>query len=376
MPGHQHHHFIHLNLNRELSELYVTMALHAFAMGLIGIFIPVYLMGLGYPLKEIFLFYIVAFLSYFIVAAPIMKIISKIGIKHSILLSSWIWIVAFTGLYLLETMAWVYLFIPVLFGVYWSFFWLAYHTDFAQNTEKIHRGEEVGIVNVIIALLSVIAPAVGGLIITFTGFQLVFVVAAILVILSSLPLFLTKEIYPPFDYKMEEQFFLGHPKSVIGFIGQGGEKAGAMRVIWPLFIFTSLATVLSVGSVTSIALIFGLVATFIIGKFSDISDKKVLTKIGTLLHSLSWAAKLFVGNLLSFLVVDSLSRITHSLAVIPREALEYDKASEFDIPSAMVAREMSIALGAAFFFALMFLFPNLLFGLILGALFTLLYFAI
>ena len=380
MQSHQQHHLIHFNWNRELTELYITIALHAFAMGLIGLFVPIYLLDAGYALQQIFLFYIIAFTSYFFAAVPAMKIISRIGLKHSIVFSNAVWILLFGGLYFLPglkaSIPGLFLALPLLYGVYWAFFWLAYHTDFAKNTEEKRRGEEVSTVNILVSLLSVIAPALGAIIITFIGFPLLFVIAAVLIIASALPLFWSQEIFTSFDYRVGEQFVLKNPKTVVGFIGHGGEKSGATGVVWPLFIFTSLATYISVGAITSVALVVGLVGAYIIGKTSDKVSKKKMVKAGSFLHSITWLVKTSIVSLSHFFTVDAISRVTHNLVCIPREAVEFDRASRADIPSAVVAREMSIGLGAVIFFVVLFMLNNLTFGLILGAAFTLLYYIV
>jgi len=53
---HEHHNFLHFLKNRELNELYATMAIKSFSISLIGIFIPIYLLNLGYTLQSVFSF--------------------------------------------------------------------------------------------------------------------------------------------------------------------------------------------------------------------------------------------------------------------------------------------------------------------------------
>ena len=43
--------------NPEMGTLYLTLAILAFAEGLIGVFVPIYFWNLGFPLWKILLFY-------------------------------------------------------------------------------------------------------------------------------------------------------------------------------------------------------------------------------------------------------------------------------------------------------------------------------
>ena len=54
--------------NREVTSLYFAVALVNFALGLVTVFIPIFLWGLGYPLWKILLFYAIENV-YFVLAA-------------------------------------------------------------------------------------------------------------------------------------------------------------------------------------------------------------------------------------------------------------------------------------------------------------------
>jgi len=56
---HHHNHFLHFLHNRELNELYASIALRSFALSMIGIFIPIYLLQEGYSLASVLIFFAV-----------------------------------------------------------------------------------------------------------------------------------------------------------------------------------------------------------------------------------------------------------------------------------------------------------------------------
>src|SRR3989344_2909785 len=81
------HHILNFLINRELSELYATMAIKGFALSLIGIFIPIFLLERGFSMAEVGSFYIIqsAFMIIFSLFAA--KFIERYGVKHSIFAS-------------------------------------------------------------------------------------------------------------------------------------------------------------------------------------------------------------------------------------------------------------------------------------------------
>ena len=79
MDAHKHFHMLQ---NKEVDELYVNLGLRAFSFGLISIFIPLFLLNLGYSLFEVFVFF--TFNSVFHILALYFAtyLSSKIGLKH------------------------------------------------------------------------------------------------------------------------------------------------------------------------------------------------------------------------------------------------------------------------------------------------------
>ncbi|MEK6852983.1 MAG: hypothetical protein AABX59_03830, partial [Nanoarchaeota archaeon] len=90
MPG-QHVHnfaFLRFTLNRELDEFYISIVTRFFALSMIGLFVPLYLYReLGLSLQRIALFYIVFAIFFAFAAVFAGKLVSRIGVTHTILAS-------------------------------------------------------------------------------------------------------------------------------------------------------------------------------------------------------------------------------------------------------------------------------------------------
>jgi MFS family permease len=365
MP-HHHHHFLHFLRNRELNELYASIVVKSFALSLIGIFIPIYLLQSGLPLASVFLFFAIFSGTHAIISIPAAKISSRFGFKHSILFSIPFLILALLGLYLLDVTSWVFYAVPIFFGIQNGLFWIGFHVDFARFSDKKNRGSEVGFVKVLGVLFHVAGPVAGGIILTFVGFKVLFVAVSGLLVLSAVPLFLSKDIHNPTEFSFRGIFKGRKIKDGLSFVGFGIERAVGY-VIWPIFIFFTILSesYTTLGFVTSLALVFSAVFIFIVGKFSD-NYRKLMLKIGSIMNSVVWVVKSFVKTVTHVFVIDAFYGISQVLMNVSFDTICYDRANKDDIVKFMVFREFVINAGRSAFFVVMIFVADLVSSFIFG----------
>jgi len=369
---HNSHHHLHFLKNRELNELYISVAIKSFAISMISIFIPIYLLKLNYSLATVFIFFAVLNASHALFIIPAAKISSKYGFKHSIFYSIPILIIFYLALYTLEQFHWPIYLLAVIFGINNALYWMGYHVDFSRFSNKKNRGEEIGISRLISSVFHVLGPITGGLIITFIGFQALFATASILLLISAIPLFFSKDIHNPISFSIKGIFKGQSIKNTLVFIGHGIET-GVASIIWPIFIFFSiLNNFTTLGLVSSLSLSFSLFFIFMISRFSDIRRKLVL-KIGSLLNAVIWGVRFFIKTTFQVFIVDSFYGISQTLISIPFNALSYDKANESNIVKFIMFREMIIQSGRVVLFLIMAIIATLIMGFFFGGAASLLY---
>src|SRR3989344_3524647 len=133
---HHNEHFFSFFKNREMNEMYLSISLRAFAVSMIGVFIPIYFYQRGYSFEAIFAFYALQSLFHLLASIPVAKVSSKFGIKHSMLFSIPILILFVFLLYSSNTFG---IPIPVLSffaGLSTAMFWVPYHIDFAKFSDR------------------------------------------------------------------------------------------------------------------------------------------------------------------------------------------------------------------------------------------------
>jgi len=358
MHSHAPHIFFHLIKNTELNELYSTMAIRSFALAMGGVFVPIYLYQLGHSLSSIFLFFALVSIFFLITLFPSAKLASKIGLKHAILLSVPFLIIFFLLLFSLERFSWPLWLLALFVGTHSSLFWFSYHTEFARFSTKKKRGHQVGVTKIIVAVFGVLGPLFGAIILSFLGFNVLFILVSVLLFASAFPLFMSREVREPFDLSLKG-FFRGHKiKNILGYMGNGIEVRIA-TVLWPLFVFIFIfdQKYLSLGALVSVTFTFSLIATIIISKFSDI-NRRLTLKLGVIFNSIIWIVKSFLITPLQIFFSDAFYGISQTSVSIPFQALSYDKAKEAKISKIILEREMYIQIGSIIFLFIASIFAD------------------
>lgn len=346
-------HLINFLKNRELDELYASVALRSLALGMINIFIPIYLYKINYSLSEIFLFFALGALVHVLFAFPSAKISSFYGFKHSIFFSVPFLILFYLLLASLDSFGWPLWILAFLLGVGNALFWVGYHTDFAKFSDLENRGKEVGFSQVLNFVATAGGPFIGGLILVVGGFVYLFAVAAVLLVISVIPLFWSDDPHESLSFSLRQVFYDQTLREYLGFLGHGIE-VGARFIVWPLFVFVTFAASFPVlGLIFSVSWIASIMFTAVTGELSDWKRELVL-RFGAFLNAVIWILKYFVASIPQVFVADFFHGFTRSAIHVPFDALTYDKANQKgNILEFVVFRETVAPLGSALFFLVM-----------------------
>lgn len=358
-------HLIHFAFNKELSEMYITAAIRSFSLALVGVFIPAFLINLGYPVITVFYFYLYWALCFLVIVPFITKLYTKIGIKHAMLLSMPLFIVHFLMLYSLEAYSWNLFSVALVSAFANALYWPAFHINFIKSSDKKHRGEEFGLMNVFSYVVMIFAPLIGGLIITYLGFELLFAFVSLLFIVAPIPLFFTKEIYPDVEFSFKHIFHKDHLKNFSVFFVEGLINYSE-TVIWAVFIFITLKSFISLGILSTILILFTTFVTLIIGRLTDVGNKKRIMKIGIFSSSFTWFFRTLANSFLHFTVLNSLFGIAFTFVSVPYMSIFYNRAAKQHPAEFVIFREISLALGRVFIMLFIILSGSYLWSFIIA----------
>jgi len=338
------HHILNFLINRELSELYATMAIKGFALSLIGIFIPIFLLERGFSITEVGSFYIIqsAFMIIFSLFAA--KFIERYGVKHSIFASIPLLILFYYLLDGVNVGDKLFYVLPLITALSSSFFWIAFHIDFSKFSRNKHRGEELGFLESLLVFLGMLAPFLGGLILTFYNFKILFMITIILIIISVIPLLFSKEVHEIKKFSFRDMVKMRRNKMFSVFFVSGFTDMAA-SLLWPIFIFKIVYSFVSLGALISIGDVFLGVFLLLVGRLTDTGRRNRIFKSGIFLRSISLGTRIFAKKAFHIALFNILAGISYAMIEIPFMSRVYDKATKTNITNLFVLREFVINLG-------------------------------
>lgn len=313
----------------------------SFGKSLIEIFVPIYLYYAGFPIYQIIFYYFLIAL-YFVIFSHIgAKIVSRVGEKHSILLSAPLTITYYIGLTYLQSHHILFFILPFVLALNNILFNFGYHLNFLNHSNKKTRGITIALLGVVVLIASSLSPLLGG-VIAQISFPLLYFISSMIIICGTIPLFLTKDTFVQITFTSKDIFKNIFKKSnrgnLISFSSYAIESyIGFM--LWPLFLILTIGSIAKTGLIMSLSVVSSLLLYQIIGKMTDRFDKMKLLKIGTFLYFLAWVGRIFADTVYKIFFIDSYKNISEKILQVPLSAHSYDLAERGDYFAFIVAQE-------------------------------------
>jgi len=321
--------FLPHRMRRQVKELFISSVVVSFALAMVQIFEPIYLYQIGYPLIKIAIFYLMVYGLFFFLIPLGAKFSNKYGYENGMFLGSALYVIFYISLFFIPSYPFLFYGAAIIYALQKTFYWTGFHADFAHNSEDKEEAREISSVNVSNAIMFILGPIIGGLIITYFGFAALFLVVSVLFLVSNIPMLLTKEKFDSREYHYNHIFNIFKKenwKNLLACIGYGEELV--VLVIWPIFMSVMIVSYSKIGVLVGVATGITLVATLYIGRMCDKRDKRKILKFGSIIYSLSWLIRIFVRTITPIFLADTTSRISKSVIDVPIRALFYKKAKD------------------------------------------------
>ncbi len=311
----------------DINKFHLMNSLNGLAWALIGVFIPVYFLILGYSLQSIFVY--------------------NISINILAIIDGW----------------------------QAGFYWLSFHVLFSKFADTKNLAESTGKLMAIPQLVTMFIPLLGGFIMFYFSFASLVFTAVFIFILSFIPIFFTK---PFFDrsginssygislYKRYKRFFYAE------FFNNIGEEI--LGVIWPIFVYISLININSVGLVATLLAVSSAFFTFWIGKISDKKNKIKMIKIGAIFISVSWILRFYLDSEMWIYILTILAGMAAVIFEVPYYTLFYQFSKKENSAPFFAFREVPVLFSRIIVFTLAILFVSNLQYLFLIAALSYVYF--
>lgn len=361
-----------VDLGREIQEVYLHSFLFKLAVGLVSIFLPLYILRLGFPVETVFKFFLVYYAVYVLASWPNAMVSSKLGYKHTSLLASPIILVFYL---LLRNMnpacgAPVYQ-VAVVGGLGFNLYWAGMNPEVAESSHSEDRERETGYFFSMPTLASMISPAVGGLILAAYSFDTLFVSAAGLIALSFAPFLLSREHHEGMEIDPKTFFSRSHLDDFMTYMLKGVSSMGK-KVFWPLYLAVVIQESASIGGAGSLLALGGALTSISLGKITDDGNRDKVIWAGVVLTAVSYLLMSQVSSAGFAFAVSLLNGLSYTAISLPVYSRAMDRAEEEDYIEYFAFRETALSIGRVItllgFLGLFMLYPgNYLPGFVLLA---------
>lgn len=341
--------FFDVRLRPELRELYSFQLFFAFASALVTIFEPVffYQQGIDFPL--IALYYAVHY-SLYVVLLPLGgKFAARFGLERSLALSLPIFIAYFLALAAMPdwpSLFWVAL---GLLTVHKIFYWPAYYAEFSKYGDQLNRGTELSWMLGLTTGIGILGPLFGGIIAVYAGFPVLFLVAAGVTILASLPLLRTQEEFAPVTFAYSAPWrIIGaarHRGMVVAMLGKGEELVDMF--FWPLFMFIILGSADRLGFTASFSLALASLFGFFIGEMSDRFPRRRVIQFNLPFLLLAHLFRVIAVTPLRVVLTELLARLSTVGVLLPLSSHLYAQGRRYGALTYSIAFEIMLAYSKA-----------------------------
>lgn len=349
--------FFAQKLSRQVRELYASTLILDLAISMVAIFEPVFLYlffsqtyGLKGTLECLVLFYLSLYSLYLFLIPVGAKFAKRFGYENSIALSTLFQIILYFSLFAMNHFGSAVFVAVIVYAIAKALYWPAYHANFARFSADGEQGREITNLYAMESFIFIIGPLIGGLILEFFGFKIIFIVASVLILASNIPMLMTKETFEPqpFGYldAFKNTFAKENRRKFFAHWGFGEEWIVA--VLWAVFMYLAANNFLGLGIISAVSTFVSTGILLFIGRLADKHEKKKILRFGIVLYFFGWFFRILTRNYLSIIMVDIYSRVTKNFISVPITVGLYNNAKNSSVMKTIVFFESSLVSGKIF----------------------------
>jgi len=355
-------------MKNQLLVLNTMNVMDGIAGSFVGIFVPIYLLTIGFDLRTVFIYYFiysVAIVPFFVLTA---KLCEYWGIKKTLLARLPILFIYLALLFFVkDNHSLVYL-IAIAFSLQVSLYSYSVHLIITTHALKEEMGKRVAHLFVWPKAVKLILPIISAGIAVSFGFKFLFVVALIIYLASAIIYFQFEEIDIATSFSLGKVWgFIKKYPRYIGIEIIENWREDITGTVWRIFIFVSIAAaggavaqkigILSVGTITTISGVIAILFNIFAGHLSDKHDKKRILNGGFFWVAIIWflAFWLTPGPLNLYLLA-ALFSLTSAYIEVPYQSLAYNLAKADKKEEFIVFREIPLLVGRGLMYSLAIIF--------------------
>ncbi|MBC5793253.1 MAG: MFS transporter [Nanohaloarchaea archaeon] len=333
-----------IDLGKEIQEVYLHSFLFKLGIKLVSIFLPLYILELGYSIEMVVLFFMTYYGGYLFFSLINAKIVSKVGYKHASLLASPFILLFYLGLRNLSGSGPSLYIMALLGGFAFNLYWTGMNPEVASSSHSEDREKETGFFFSMPSLASIFSPVVGGLILAVFGFPTLFLFTASIVGSSFLPFLFSDEHRDGMDYSILEFISEAELRDFATFAVKGANSI-AKKVLWPLYLAVVLQGSVNIGGAGSFLSLGSAFTSVMIGKLLTESNRTLVITGGTAVASLSYLLMSLVTEPTAAFMISALNGLSYTAISIPIYSKAMDHSEQSDVIEYFALREIALSIG-------------------------------
>ena len=336
-------------MKSRLAPIFAVTSITGFADSLVGIFVPIFLLTLGYSLTQVMAFILVRYAAILAFALLPGLFGTRLSLKSLMVAQAPVQI-AFLALLATLPRTHVSIFVlALLMGLQASLYYIPLHIFFTKASDRDRMGHNVGLFLALPDLLSTGAPLLAGFIAARFGFTPVFLLSAVLVAVSLVPLARIPSYTESVSFRLSSLRTLYAKYRTyfwLEIIENIQEEMDG--VIWPLAIYLFLHSTLGAGFVATLISAGTAMFTYLIGRRSDHhASRQFMLRTGALIMLALWATRLLSLSTADIIIISALVSFATVLVVVPFNTVIYHLAGDNNTREFILFREIPVFIARA-----------------------------
>lgn len=327
----------------EIGQIYLYELLQKMSLGLIGIFIPIFIATNGLNLAWAFGFLIIQSLSFMVLAIPVSYIIANIGFKHSLVVSYVFYLPAFVGFQVFELTPALVTAAAVLIALGKAFHWIALHAEFATDSNHAERKKQTGRMMGLPRIARALAPVTGGTVMAVLGFNWLVSLSVGFLVLSAVPLMASRDHRDPLEYNLKS--LLDREHLVFGSLFfLRGVASSTGKYLFPIYVFTVIGGTFNAGAVSSLTNLGSMLFALFLGRIASENESRMIV-VGALSSGVLFVLRAFVTTPFQAFYISLSAGLLFMIYFIPVFSDQADVAEDEDVLEFFAFREVFLGLG-------------------------------
>ncbi len=317
----------------EISALYIAKILRLLALNLLSAFILIYLFNSGHSLLFLAIFSAYRALICVIMVPLSAMLTSRFGAKKVILISNLLYVPAFLFYSDLSNDSWIALG-GFLQSVAITFYQVAHDVIFSEVKSADNSGKEIGYMAIFEKITAVLSPLIGGILSVIASPITVIVVASLLFIASTWPLFRSQGVAKKHHrFNLEALPLRIYMREMLCQISPGFDST--VDKVWPLFlvvvVFANRNSYFITGITSSVAGLVAVMAAFVVGRLLDRNRRhgRIVFQSSSLLNAVAQLTKAFVNTPLASavnIILAGSALTTRDISALKEQFLRADRS--------------------------------------------------